>query len=141
MRVYIQENTAEKERTAPPDYRGYTYVPPLFSAPHAQEEIRGEEDEETEKSAPVGAFCEEKAAPQREKEGKRGDPWGNLGLGGLFSRIPFLSSLAPPPRRCGEERKHSEIWDFVLLAVVVLCLLNGKDDDVLPLLLLLLLWD
>ena len=141
MRVYIQENIADKERTAPPDYRGYTYVPPIFSAPSAQEAVQAEEEEKTEKSTPVGAFCEQKVAPCHEKEAKRGELFGNLGLGGLFSRIPFLSSLAPPPRGCAEGHKHSEIWDFVLLGAVVLCLLGGKDDDVLPLLLLLLLWD
>ena len=94
-----------------------------------------------EKSTPVGAFCEGKGAPYPEKEGKRADLFSNLGLGGLFSRIPFLSSLAPPPRGCGQGHKHSEIWDCVLLAVVALCLLSGKEDDALPLLLLLLLWD
>ena len=140
--MYIQENAADKERTAPPDYRGHTYaVPPSFSAPPAQEQARADEEEGMEKSTPVGAFCEEKKPPCAEKEGKRGDLFSNLGLGGLFSRIPFLSSLAPPPRGCGQGHKHSEIWDFVLLAVVALSLLSGKDDDILPLLLLLLLWD
>ena len=141
MRVYIQENTADRERTAPPDYRGHTYVPPIFSAPPEQEAVTERTEEEMQKSAPVGAFCEEKKPPCAEKEGKRGDLFGSLGLSGLFSRIPFLSSLAPPPRGCEQGRRHSEIWDLALLAVVALSLLSGKDDDILPLLLLLLLWD
>ena len=139
--MYIQESTAERERTAPPDYRGYTYVPPIFSAPHAQEQQEVSAQQEAPPSAPVGAFCERKTEPPPEKEGKRGELFGNLGLGGLFSRIPFLSSLAPPPRGGREGRAHGEIWDIVLLGVAVLCLLGGKEDDVLPLLLLLLLWD
>ena len=146
MTVYIQENSAEKERTAPPDYRGHTYtaepvVPPTAQGQEVCEES-AQEQEETEKSTPVGAFLNKNGADCGAKGGKRSDLFGDLSLGGLLSRIPFLSSLAPPPRRCGEgERKHSEIWDFVLLGVAVLFLLNGKEDDVLPLLLLLLLWD
>ncbi len=147
--MYIQENSAEQPRNAPPDYSGHTYgadppVPPLPPIPPSPAKDMGDESlttvageaeiEQTQKSTPVGAFSG--------KGGKRGDFFGGLGLNGLFSRIPFLSSFAPPPRACGEgERKHSELWDWILLAVVALSLFNGKDDDVLPLLLLLLLWD
>ena len=144
--MYIQENTASEERTVPPDYSGHTYTAPpapTLEAP-VQEELPPTEGdgEQTQKSTPAGAFSGEGRADFSQKGGKRGDFFGNLGLSGLFSRVPFLSSLVPPPRKCGEgERKHSELWDFVLLAVVALSLLNGRDDDILPLLLLLLLWD
>ena len=145
--MYIQENTADKERTAPPDYRGHTYVsqePPAPLTPSAQEGApppREGENAKTSDSVPAGAFGGGREVPSFEKGSKRGDFFGNLGLGGLFSRIPLLSSLAPPSRGSREERGHGEIWDWVLLGVVVLCLLGGKEDDVLPLLLLLLLWD
>ncbi len=147
--MYIQENPAE-QHTAPPDYSGHTYVPPppSFAPQPPSEEGATEVGEaraetlENEKSAPVGAFLKGEHASCAENSGKRGDLFGGSGLGGILSRIPFLSSLAPPPRRCeGGARKHSELWDWVLLALVALSLFNGKDDDVLPLLLLLLLWD
>ena len=140
--MYIQENPVEKERTAPPDYRGHTYVaePPLSEreaepTPSEMQEMHPAAENEGAPSTPVGAFAPREHTPKEERVGA-------AGLGGLFSRIPFLSSLAPPPRSCGEgARKHGELWDFVLLAVLALALLNGRDDDVMPLLLLLLLWD
>jgi hypothetical protein len=139
--VYIQEEPVEKERSVPPDYSGHTYVTEPVLSDKGEE--REQEDahseplrEQKEKSTPVGAFG------RGGEENKRAESHGAWGLGGLFSRIPFLSSLAPPARRCeGETRGHSELWDLVLLAVIALALLKGKDDDVLPLLLLLLLWD
>ena len=154
--MYIQEEPSERERGIPPDYRGQTYKAPEkvperveFSTeeslmpPDEPREAQAADvgEEENEKSTPVGAFGGGVGAAKGQKGGKRGDFFGNLGLSGLFSRVPFLSALAPPPRRCEEERKRSELWDWVLLAVVALSLLNGRDDDVLPLLLLLLLWD
>lgn len=151
--MYIQEEMPEAERNAPPDYSGHTYKVPErveFSAPLPEdppEEVPREAAEpmqasQNEESTPAGAFGARQNASCQQKEGKRGDFFGNLGLSNLFSRVPFLSSLAPPPRKCGEGgRKHSELWDWVLLAVVALSFLNGRDDDVLPLLLLLLLWD
>ena len=151
--MYIQEEAFEREGNAPPDYRGHTYKAPEkvperveFSAeeppmPPDEPQAADTEGEQQEKSTPVGAFGGGIGAGRGQKGGKRGDFFGNLGLSGLFSRVPFLSSLAPPPRRCEEERKHSELWDWVWLAVVALSLLNGRDDDVLPILLLLLLWD
>lgn len=154
--MYIQEEGGIREQGAPPDYRGHTYkvpergefsAPPTDALPDALSSATEEgaacmaQDEPKEESAPVGAFGAHKDASFSKKDGKRGDFLGGLGLSELFSRVPFLSSLAPPPRSCEGARKHSELWDWVLLALVALSLLNGKDDDVLPLLLLLLLWD
>jgi hypothetical protein len=149
MNVYIQEESAEQYH-APPDYSGHTYAPQVASAVSEQSEVREEpmsqegdmQEPEEQKSAPVGAFSKGKHAPCPENGGKRSDLFGGVGLSGLFSRIPFLSSLAPPPRRCEEGvRRHGELWDLALLALVALSLFNGKEDDVLPILLLLLLWD
>lgn len=152
--MYIQEEMPEVERNAPPDYSGHTYKVPErdeFSAPSPENPsdeppreavVQEVQDTPNAESTPTGAFGTRRGAACQPKEGKRGDFFGNLGLSNLFSRVPFLSSLAPPPRRCdGDARKHSELWDFVLLAVVALSFLNGRDDDVLPILLLLLLWD
>ena len=154
--MYIQERSTENECTVPPDYSGHTYtarspdtptddLPPTPPAPQVARSdtaVESEGEDVAQKSTQTGAFSGHGGNPFSPKEGKRGDPFGALGLSGLFSRIPFLSTLAPPARRCGEgDRKHGELWDWILLALVALSFLNGKDDDVLPLLLLLLLWD
>ena len=153
--MYIQEEPSERERGIPPDYRGHTYKTPEkvperveFSTeesapppdPPVEEDVMSAQEPQKEKSTPAGAFGDRDGEGYGKKGGKRGDFLGNMGLSGLFSRVPFLSSLAPP-KRCEGERRHGELWDWVLLAVVALALLNGRDDDVLPLLLLLLLWD
>ncbi len=152
--MYIQEEPFVKEQGAPPDYSGHTYQVPErveFSTPPPailpdetprEDAPKEMQDAKNVESTPAGAFGARRGADKIQKDGKRGDFFSNLGLSNLFSRVPFLSSLAPPPRRCGEgERKHGELWDWVLLAVVALALLGGRDDDVLPILLLLLLWD
>ena len=147
--MYIQSDTPEREHQAPPDYSGHTYkstewVPPAPQAIEVaeEEEVVSEPPASAQESVPAGAFGGGVSKDCDKKGGKRGDLFGNLGLGGLFSRVPLLSSLAPPPRTCGEGgRRHGELWDWLLLAVIALSLLGGKDDDVLPILLLLLLWD
>ena len=154
--MYIQEEPSLKEQSAPPDYSGHTYqvpqrvefsAPSLGSTPELSSDAPCEEPPhemqgtQSEESTPAGAFGARGGGECAQKGGKRGDFFGNLGLSNLFSRVPFLSSLAPPPRRCEGERKHGELWDWVLLALVALSLLGGHDDDVLPILLLLLLWD
>jgi hypothetical protein len=142
--VYIQDERAEREPNAPPDYSGHTYKPaaPMPEMPIEEAEQAPAQAEAQKESAPAGAFGARGGGAFHQKESGRGELFGNLGLGNLFSRVPFLSSLLPPPRGCeAEKRRHSELWDWVLLAVVALSLLNGRDDDVLPILLLLLLWD
>ena len=145
--MYIQEESAERERGVPPDYKGHTYAADAVTPPRPQAQGTYEEEEEqesapTQKSTPVGAFLNKDRADREQKGGKREGLFSGLGLGNLLSRVPFLSSLAPPSRTCAPQgRKHGELWDWILLAIVALSLLNGNDDDVLPLLLLLLLWD
>ena len=60
-------------------------------------------------------------------------------VGGLATRIPFLSSLLPP-RREGHSGKAA-VPDWALLGAVALLFLTDSDSDILPFLLLLLLWD
>ena len=58
---------------------------------------------------------------------------------GIFSRVPFLSSLLPPPRRGRGEKGALPEW--AILGIVLLLLLDTPDNDLLPFLLILLLWD
>ena len=58
---------------------------------------------------------------------------------GLLSRIPFLSSLLPPPRR--RDGKSATLPDWVVIGALALLLLGEEDSDILPFLLLLLLWE
>ena len=146
--MYIQSDTPEREHQAPPDYSGHTYKGTEWIPPQAAEVSKEEQqvpqppEHAREESTPTGAFGGGVGKECDKKDGKRGDLFSNLRLGNLFSRVPFLSSLAPPPRTCGEGgRRHGELWDWLLLAVIALSLLGGKDDDVLPILLLLRLWD
>ncbi len=58
---------------------------------------------------------------------------------GIFSRLPFLSSLLPPPRKRGGSKDALPEW--VILGIVLFLLLDTPENDLLPFLLLLLLWD
>lgn len=58
---------------------------------------------------------------------------------GIFSKIPFLSSLLPPPRKKHGERDALPEW--AILGIVLFLLLDTPENDLLPFLLLLLLWD
>ncbi|MBE6630283.1 MAG: hypothetical protein E7624_05475 [Ruminococcaceae bacterium] len=145
--MYIQEKDEERDLKAPPDYSGHTYQspPPVQEMP-ATEQATKEQPTPTkapEESVPTGVLTGDKKQDFSQKGGKRGGIFENLGVGGLFSRIPFLSSLLPPSReRCEGKSAHSDWWDLALLGLAVLFLLDGnKDHDVLPILLLLLLWD
>jgi len=59
--------------------------------------------------------------------------------GGIFARLPFLSSLLPPPRQRHGERGGLPEW--AVLGIVLLLLLDSPENDLLPFLLILLLWD
>ena len=58
---------------------------------------------------------------------------------GIFSKIPFLSSLLPPPRKKRGERDALPEW--AILGIALFLLLDTPENDLLPFLLLLLLWD
>lgn len=58
---------------------------------------------------------------------------------GLFSRLPFLSSLLPPPRRGRGEKGALPEW--AILGIVLFLLLDTPENDLLPFLLILFLWD
>lgn len=81
------------------------------------------EPSQPDEAQPVGAIGQE-----RSEEGR-----------GLLSRIPFLSSLLPPPRR--RDGKSAALPDWVVIGALALLLLGEEDSDILPFLLLLLLWE
>ena len=59
---------------------------------------------------------------------------------GLLRRLPFLSSLLPPPRK--QRGQGSILPEWLLIgAVILLFFAEEEGNDILPLLLLLLLWD
>ena len=59
---------------------------------------------------------------------------------GFLGRLPFLSSLLPPPRSAGSRGGVLPEW-LLIGAVILLFLAEDEGGDILPLLLLLLLWD
>lgn len=85
-----------------------------------------ESTEDTPAAAPEAA---EAFAPHRDRARE----------GGIFARLPFLSSLLPPPRQKHGERGGLPEW--AVLGIVLLLLLDSPENDLLPFLLILLLWD
>lgn len=59
---------------------------------------------------------------------------------GLLGKLPFLSSLLPPPRTSGKRGGILPEW-LLIGAVILLFFAEDEGSDILPLLLLLLLWD
>ena len=59
--------------------------------------------------------------------------------GGIFEKLPFLSSLLPPPRKKRGEKEGLPEW--ALLGILLLLLFEGGENDLLPFLFILLLWD
>ncbi|MBR2010450.1 MAG: hypothetical protein IKA06_01710 [Clostridia bacterium] len=59
--------------------------------------------------------------------------------GGIFSRLPFLSSLLPPPRKKHGDKEGLPEW--AVIGIVLLLLMDSPENDLLPFLLILLLWD
>ncbi|MBE6604299.1 MAG: hypothetical protein E7639_01155 [Ruminococcaceae bacterium] len=84
--------------------------------------------EDTARQEPAPAT--EAFAPSRDKRGE----------GSLFTRLPFLSSLLPPPRHKGAK---GGLPEWAVIGLVLFLLLNNSenDNDLLPFVLLLLLWD
>lgn len=102
-------------------------LPPAPEEPAATEETPPAEEERGggESTEAVAAF-----APQRDDRHREH---------GLFSKIPFLSSLLPPPRKKHGNKETLPEW--AILGIVLFLLLDTPENDLLPFLLLLLLWD
>ena len=131
--MYIQQPNGTAAFVPPRDYSGSAFLPKeklaLRDTPPAQEAPCEPPPIENADSAPLPSDTAEDAIPTG----------GGRGKGGLFSGIPFLSSLLPPPRRHGG--KEDGLPDWMFLAIVFFLFMDKGDSDLLPLLLLLLLWD
>ena len=135
--MYIQSNNHDIPFTIPRGYSGSAFAPPenatqqhtpeqqepLAEAPPPKEEPYEETTVKDIKEDAVPAF-----APHREAR-----------RGGIFERLPFLSSLLPPTRKKQGEKEGLPEW--VVIGIVLLLLLDSPENDLLPFLLILLLWD
>ena len=133
--MYIQTGNEDFSFAVPAGYSGNAF-PPMATpeepkaAPEAEPPSPPPSDdvpEQARESIPEG-----EAAPTfAEKSPKRG--------GSLFEKLPFLSSLLPPPRKKHGEKEGLSEW--IILGIVLLLLFDSKENDLLPFLLILLLWD
>lgn len=135
--MYIQNQPPpEMPFSLPKGYSGNAF------APQPQAEPAQEAPEETETVEPPGTLSEPEQAPAAQAESTeafapaRGEKHTD---GGIFSRLPFLSSLLPPSRKKRGGREGLPEW--AVIAVVLFLLLDSNENDLLPFLLLLLLWD
>ena len=133
--MYIQQPSGNAVPFVPPrDYSGSAFLPPKErTATPTPPEAELLSDE------PAAEPAEAPAEPQKEPlpdslEGERP-------TGGLFSGIPFLSSLLPPPRRGSDKDKKEGLPDWAFLALIFFLFMDKGENDLLPLLLLLFLWD
>ena len=124
--MYIQENSGSTlPFTVPRGYSGSAFQEQQAPPPPTEEE-----------SAPtVTAHTDTVEAPTDSagSAAAADSPVSALG------RLPFLSSLLPPPRKRGE-RTEAGLSEWALLAVILFLLTDSGENDLLPLLLILLLW-
>ena len=126
--MYIQQPTGDLPFSLPKGYSGNAFeVAPRPTPPEA-EPIAPTSVTPAPDEPPEGGTAEAFAPAQ--KQGREG---------GIFERLPFLSSLLPPPRkRHGEKRG---LPDWTILGIILLLLLDSPENDLLPFVLILLLWD
>ena len=122
--MYIQPQSV----TLPKGYSGNAFrqedtAPPPRDAPAKEPEVK-EAPPDTPGGCPPPEDVPVMGPPPKEE--------------GLFSRLPFLSSLLPPQRKRKEGRCGGE---WLIWGIVLFLLLDNNENDLLPLLLLLLLWD
>ena len=139
--MYIQNNNAPGlPFSLPKGYRGSAFSavppdppPPKEQAPESPPPPPPSEHEQDSPTAEAPAEAPPEAAeafaPHRASARE----------GGIFARLPFLSSLLPPPRQKHGERGGLPEW--AVLGIVLLLLLDSPENDLLPFLLILLLWD
>lgn len=123
--------------TVPRGYSGNAFAPPPIpgTQPPQEQAIAQKTQEaanETEEREATEERAQEPAAPafSPHREGRGG---------GIFERLPFLSSLLPPPRKRHGEKEGLPEW--VVIGIVLLLLFDSPENDLLPFLLILLLWD
>lgn len=136
--MYIQQGRGDLPFTLPSGYSGSAFsppTPPIPPSPPIPPTPDEEDSAEPTAEAPTegdGTAASEESAPTAE-EGAESTP------AGLFSKLPFLSSLLPPPRHRGEHREGLPEW--ALVALIFFLLGDSRENDLLPILLILLLWD
>ncbi len=124
--MYIQENGgAALPFTVPKGYSGNAFQEPPPTPPVTE----ASPPPEAERTAPPTV---EEAAPASAGEAPPDTPVSALG------RLPFLSSLLPPPRK---KREGGGLPEWALVALIFFVLNDSREGDLLPILLLLLLWD
>ena len=127
--MYIQENGgAALPFTVPKGYSGNAFqeppqAPPVTEAPPPSQEGAAPPPAE-EAAAPVSKAATTAEAPPD-------TPVSALG------RLPFLSSLLPPPRK----KREGGLPEWALVALIFFVLNDSREGDLRPILLLLLLWD
>lgn len=147
--MYIQNNPqGSLPFSLPKGYRGSAFDIPQGEPPETEQapdppvltEAEPQENEPKTAATENGDTEGEKTTAEDEKDAapafsEHKDHHGS----GLFSKIPFLSSLLPPPRRGRGEKGALPEW--VILGIVLFLLLDTPENDLLPFLLILLLWD
>lgn len=139
--MYIQNQApSEMPFTLPKGYSGNAFAPQPPSEPtQATAEAK---ELKTEAADPPRGLSESEHPPEVPAESTeafapaRGEKNTD---GGIFSRLPFLSSLLPPLRKKRGGREGLPEWSVI--AIVLFLLLDSNENDLLPFLLLLLLWD
>ena len=131
FRSYEQEAEAEHTAMPPPDDPPHNDLPtdemPPSEASAAQP---SDQDDGT-----IPAWNDRDSERKRAPHGQEKEPHG-----GILSRLPFLSSLLPPPR--GKHKKDGAFPEWIVIAAVILLFFSeDSDNDILPFLLLLLLWN
>ena len=122
--MYIQqEPDTPMPFTIPKGYRGSAFQEPPTPPPTPEESAPEESTPVPDTSTPTAA-----AEPQDTHDAPTQ----------AFARIPFLSSLLPPPRK---KREGTGLPEWALLALIFFVLNESREGDLLPILLLLLLWD
>lgn len=131
--MYIQSNNGDLPFTVPRGYSGNAFAPPQGPEPPPEvEEASPNAPQEMQNESETVQKNEEAAAPAfaSHRDGHKS---------GLLERLPFLSSLLPPPRKKHGEKEGLPEW--VVIGIVLLLLLDSPENDLLPFLLILLLWD
>ncbi len=144
--MYIQNRIPkEKPFSLPKGYSGNAFsmtqaAPSIPETPIPQEVSTAEEDP-PQPAPEEPAFAEERGGGESTEAVTAFSPRGDdrQREHGLFSKIPFLSSLLPPPRKKHGDKEALPEW--AIIGIVLFLLLDTPENDLLPFLLLLLLWD
>ena len=133
--MYIQENSGSTlPFTVPRGYSGSAFQEQQAPPPPTEEESAPTVTAHTDTvEAPTDSAGSAAATDSAGSAAAADSPVSALG------RLPFLSSLLPPPRKRGE-RTEAGLSEWALLAVILFLLTDSGENDLLPLLLILLLW-